>query len=593
MPGTQLGRRTTEVAPSSLLGDAAAPAIEPSGRPAVAGSRRPWVHALALAAVLIGLAFYVGRPVALGDEGASITQAHQLATGQGWVRPDPAPAIDPDHRYFPLVNSTCIDSGCAPLVKHPLYTVTLSFADRVGGVWAEMALSLLGTWLAAVIAMLIGRRFSERVGLASLWVVGAGSPLLFYGFSVVAHTLAAAAAGLAVLCLLRQTERSSWWNVAGMVVAVAISCLLRTECVFVGASLAIVAAAHGWPKIRQRQWRAATVPVLVALATIAAVGADRLATGSALGGASTGGSNTLPTGPDGFPIRQWHGFTSSVLLPGVGLGLAELVPLIAVVLLALAVWWWRRRDDGGPVAVLAALVVAGAIVWLIGRDQVSTVAGLIPALPLLVVGMATARRNLWRDDRIRILVGFALVFSLGVCATQYAVGGGWEWGGRYFAPIVPVAVPAVIVGITRVRGRGSASAWRWVVSAAVVWTIALSVVAVRVAHQGSAGGQAEQRAIHAELVSLRAHTGAPVYAMTDRALVGRMAQDDLDLARWLYAPPDQLTTLLDRLDRIRTGPLLFVGTPDGAKQVQARFGDVRCSPAGPSTACAVPAPPGL
>ena len=56
------------------------------------------------------------------------------------------------------------------------------------------------------------------------------------------------------------------------------------------------------------------------------------------------------------------------------------------------------------------------------------------------------------------------VYLVGVVATQYAVGGGVEWGGRYFALAVPLVAPFAAGGLlaaappSRVRLRTVAGA---------------------------------------------------------------------------------------------------------------------------------------
>ena len=60
-----------------------------------------------------------------------------------------------------------------------------------------------------------------RPGIAryAFWAVGVASPAFLYGYVLIAHTLAAALATLAVLLAVR--SRQSWWAPVGVAAALA------------------------------------------------------------------------------------------------------------------------------------------------------------------------------------------------------------------------------------------------------------------------------------------------------------------------------------------------------------------------------------
>jgi hypothetical protein len=74
------------------------------------------------------------------------------------------------------------------------------------------------------------------------------------------------------------------------------------------------------------------------------------------------------------------------------------------------------------------------------------------------------------------------VFAAGVVATNYAVGGSIQWGGRYYAIALPVIVPVAIDAIaTRLVGaRGPSRDVRLAVVMLVVVSLMASLTAMRV-----------------------------------------------------------------------------------------------------------------
>jgi hypothetical protein len=175
------------------------------GDPPVAEARRVGVplraHVAALAVVLLALVPVIGTSASFStDEGAAIVQAKSLARGDGWIVEHPLAEVDhADGRHYPLELAEWGERGFVPYGKHPLYPLLLAGADRVGGVTAMVLLSVAGTVVAAALAGALARRMDASLAPLAVWVVGIGSPLLFDGFLVMGHTLAAALAAGAVL----------------------------------------------------------------------------------------------------------------------------------------------------------------------------------------------------------------------------------------------------------------------------------------------------------------------------------------------------------------------------------------------------------
>ncbi|MGK3945884.1 hypothetical protein ABK046_47005, partial [Streptomyces caeruleatus] len=76
-------------------------------------------------------------------------------------------------------------------------------------------------------------------------VTGLATPLVFDAWLVIAHSLGAALAGLAVLAALRVDEGRGWPAVLGTAGAVAGSVLLRNEAVLFGVALGLTAIGVG------------------------------------------------------------------------------------------------------------------------------------------------------------------------------------------------------------------------------------------------------------------------------------------------------------------------------------------------------------
>ena len=77
-----------------------------------------------------------------------------------------------------------------------------------------------------------------------------------------------------------------------------------------------------------------------------------------------------------------------------------------------------------PDVLIPGLLVTVPVLWgLAGSSTVGPVPGLVDAPG-----------------------GRCVVGAVAVIATQYSIGGGVEWGGRYFAVLLPVAVAVVVTG---------------------------------------------------------------------------------------------------------------------------------------------------
>jgi hypothetical protein len=507
--------------------------------------RRCWgapvgVHVAALALVLLALVPVVGTVSSFSaDEGAAIIQARSLAGGDGWIVEHPVPEVDPTGASYPLENSAVGTNGFAPYAKHPLYPVLLAAADRAGGVVAMVLLSLAGTLAAAGLAAALARRIDPGLARPTVWVVGLASPLLFDGYLVMAHTLAAAAATGAVLLAVKAAERRSPALTAAVAPSVAAAVMLRTEAVFLAAALAATAVVV----FRRR----GLLPAAAAGAgALGAVAAEYVWSGAILGGAvAGGGAGAAPLAGSGLAGRV-DGFVLTWLTTGYeasGLVNLALVAMLASTTLA-AITVRRRPGETRAVVALSVTAAAAALTALLAGPA-NIVPGLVVAFPLLAAGIVLVDRSTLRTPVARLAAGTFALFALGVLATQYARGGSGEWGGRYFALGLPIAVPVLLAAIAE-RGRALAPAARRAAAGSLV------VVVVSLASMGIGGLRANHGHNDAMNDAVRRATasvgGSPV-VLAGSGTVARQGWPTFDEGRWLLDQGDAGTraALLDRL----------------------------------------------
>ena len=526
----------------TLLADP--PALAPARR---RGLRRLWdaplgAHVFALGLVLLALVPVIGTGTSFSaDEGAAIVQARSLSRGGGWVVEHPLPEVDPENVYYPLELSAEGPDGTAPFVKHPLYALLLAGADRVAGVTGMVLLSVLGTVVAAGLAGLLARRIDGGLARPTVWAVGLGSPLLFDGYLVIAHTLGAACAAGAVLAAAVAFERRSRLAAVAVMPWIATAVLFRTEAAFLGLGLAAAAAVVG---LRRDRAVAAMVGAGSVLAVLLARQAESVWIVRILGGTATGTGPTNPMPTSGFLADRWDAFTLTWLRPSYDAPpLAELLLVLMLATVLLAAYTVRR---GRPGATTIVAVAAGSAVAAVLLAPDNIVPGLLIACPVIVAGLVLAGRDTVGTTTARLAAVTSGVFALAVLATQYPTGGSGEWGGRYFALALPVALPVLVAAI---RARGS----RPLVAGLVVCSLAMGVMAV--------GALRSTHRFGADLLAAVDRTapgpGRPVL-VTTTARVPRLAWPTFDDQRWLLSKPGDLATLVDRLGDVGIERFTFV-----------------------------------
>ena len=521
--------------------------------------RRPLgVHVLALTALLL-VGFLLVRPDVpfSADEGAALRQATMLADGEGWTSPHPFPEVDPEGVAFPLSLSHRAGDEFSPFAKHPTYAVVLSGLDRVAGPLAMPLLSVAGTILAALAGALVARRIDDRLTRPTLWLLGLASPLLFDGYLVIAHTLGAALATAALLVVLDARKGTLGpLRLLGLAAAVAVAALLRNEAVIYGVALGVVALAVA---VRHRSRPLGTAGLVAAGTAVLTYRLEPTLVDWALDGRAV--TEAFSVASRGNPLAERaQGLAVTWLLPSYGnFDLAD-ITLAAMVLavVATAVAARTKPEDAAGIRLFAAVAALAAVARLVVGDAV-VVPGLLMAFPLLPAGMVLLRRSDLRHDVIGPCVAVFAVFALGVIATQYADGGSGEWGGRYFALGLPTIVPVVVFTLTRAGQRLDRDTRRWVLGAAAVMCLALSVLALTSLREGRSRTATLVTAAVAEAEAVpSADGGLPVIVTTHNA-VGRWAWEHQDEARWLRVADEPLEPFVRRLGDLGVGQFVVVG----------------------------------
>jgi hypothetical protein len=518
-----------------------------------------WAHVLVLGVCLCALVPLVETGYSFSpDEAVAITQARSLANGGSWIVEHPFAEIDPEGRFFPLAGSSMGEEGMAPFAKHPVYPLMLAALEPVGGVAAMVVSSVLATVAAAALAALLARTVTGGLERPVLWAVGVGSPLLFDAYLVIAHSLGAAlvtAATLAVVVAVRRPRPLLLMVAAALLVSVAV--LFRTEALIFALALGVATVVVG---VSRR--RSALVAGGLILATIGVATAmfEKWLQQVFIGAGPQ--TIAIPAAGGGFFEARWVGFLKTWLSPSFSSDASGGDSLLVVVLLlavaAVIVLRWR---PGRPhMLVFLGVSAAGLalVAFLTNPDRV--VPGLLVAFPLAVFGIGLVDRDYFRSPQRLVLTVTVGLFVAGVLATQYAVGGGAEWGGRYFALGVPALAVLSIDALVR-RAPALPVAVRHRATAGLV---ACSLVLAISAVAGVSGSHRKNQDLLTQLVrssqSISPGDGGAPVVLTNRGNIGRFAWPTSPPQRWLQNSDEDLgAELASRLVGAGISELTFVG----------------------------------
>ncbi|MEQ8842654.1 MAG: hypothetical protein RIB98_16855 [Acidimicrobiales bacterium] len=407
----------------------------PSEAPEAPSGAVRWLEVVAVLVLVLAVAL-LGDPSANSgsDAGGKLATVENISD-QGLSGVDLgywASDADPLGDHHPFYNTTRTSQGWIQATSAVMPSIS-SAGSRVGGDLGALALSLLAVPVGALAAAALARQLGAPTGRLAFWVIGAASPLTFYGTDQWEHAPALAVA-LWTVVLIRRHPTGRQALITGALFGLAF--ILRRE---TGALLALVWLSElARPELRRDRRELVRHLVAASIAGVACLGIafatyqfDKQVLGQSLGGRSL--SQAGSAGSD-LGERLHDGVLTTISLY-TALGPAEIVMSLGVFVgLALAALGWRRDDESLTRIgiVLAAACVAIRVV-LVGTGFVP---GAFAALPLAAAAPVLARRD---GRRLVILAALAVV---AVVATQWTGSLAAQWGGRYL--LLPAAVMAVV-----------------------------------------------------------------------------------------------------------------------------------------------------
>lgn len=430
-----------------------------------------WINAAVLLIALIALVplIYNGS-IFMPDEAVYLKQAEALSDGR-WSSPYKATDVDPEGILAPLTDGGFVDGRVVHYHRHVLYPILLAPAFAIAGPVGAMALSVLGTWVAAVGAAFVARGIRRPLGVGALWLTGLGSPLLFDAYQVVGHSIAAALAGIAFLGVTRAVRGGSLRHLWYALPAVAAVVALRTEGAVFAVALAGAAGlvAIGWRPFARFSWRDVAISAsVVASAALAYLLDSRAAT--ALVPATSLATDRIG-GPAIDPVR---GAWVTLLQPfnGGWQNVTVAIPLVVgFAWLAAIVLRARPAHPLLPLASLGVVTVAALTTFI---DPTFLVSGFFSAFPFAVMGIVWLRKRDFGSPAVTMAVATCLAATCGVLITNYGVGGATEWGGRFLHLLLPVFIPLVILGFSNAAAILPRASLKWALGAVVVTTLCFS-----------------------------------------------------------------------------------------------------------------------
>jgi hypothetical protein len=524
------------------------------------GSPRPFRHhALGLLLLLAALVPLIGTDSAfVTDESYVVIQLDTIEHTGAWTLPHPIPEVDPTGKAFPIHGGTRYEDGYTLYGKHPALIYLYLPVHRAFGLVGLVALSVLGTWAAAVFAARLAGRIrpgSERV---ALWLVGVASPLFFDAFLIHAHSIGAAlAAGASLLALRHLEERRVVFGVLAVLAVLALA-LVRSEGVLFAGALGGAIGLQGL--LRRR-----VGSVLVGAASMAA-GAGALLLDRKWAGI-VAGSDAIAAGRYAEPARSFLegrrvSATNTLLMAGYrGGSMAEAVTLLGAVLLIAGAIIVRRRptDDGAlllPFGGALLLVVRVGLEW-------GPIPGLLLAFCVGVVGLVLLGGAVGRSRTTRFLLLASGAYAIAVAATQYPGGGHTEWGGRYFALAIPLFGAVAAASL-----HPASAAWpprtekvmRGALVAAGVSLAALAVITLHATHERN---RERTDGVLAAAAAMGGNDGAAPVIVTEDEQVPRLARGRYAEARFLRVPSREIGPYLSRLAAEGVEDVLLVaGDPE-------------------------------
>ncbi|MCB1256365.1 MAG: hypothetical protein KDB26_04625 [Microthrixaceae bacterium] len=492
-----------------------------------------------------------GPTIVHPDEAVYGAQARNIAHGS-WFSSRPAPDLDPDAVHEPLFSEIAHGDQVIPYARHITYPLLLVPGWILAGRAGMILISIIALWGAAVMSGLIARMISTQLGTWSLWSIGFGSPLVFYGYTTIGHTIGAALFGVTFCGVSSAIRDSRYRHLLYALPAAVLTVMIRSEGLVVIGSLGatICVLACGIPSLRRFRWPEILIGLAVGSTAILAYMLDNRLVRIVTGEVNIRVDPTkLVLGKDAGPMSAaW----SSLFRPWHGTGIDAVPwPLLTSVSLLIAAIAWRlsSRRPLLPLSLLAMGLVSG-VSQALGAPRLIT--GLFVALPTLLPGLLLISRIDYRSPVVkRVIISSALSFTL-LIVSIYESGGASEWGGRFFQILLPIVVPVSLLGWSNLLSKFEKPIRRYVIVCLLTISLAMSVSALRINHAMYVNYKGFRSAVLAAALKTSDSASRPLVLVGTQDGSSRYFWDDLNQVDVLTAAaPPNLLYLIQQASKSR------------------------------------------
>lgn len=519
-----------------------------------AGPRSLAIDAVLLAAILVILVLAGSPgPAYMSDEGNVYLQAERLLEGE-WVVPYTFVDLDPGLELSHLQRGLRVETGIVPYVRHPLHAVLVTPLFGAFGTAGFVAVGILGVVATAMVSAALARLVDPRWARHVFWIVGLASPIAFHAHLWLAHSVTAAAVGFAGLAAVWAFRRHWTWGIAAGLSA-AFATGLRSEALLAGPALAVMVGV---------MWLARRARLGPALATAGSLGLMPAAVWLSERAFSDAmfGSTAMTVQVESLS-RGFDGAVNAFLITMLYSSYQESVVFWFLAASPIVLWHVGRRaritGNALPVVWTGVVIVVLLVIRLVQPDA-WPIPGLWVAFPIGVLLLSQVKLAETSPIEVAIPTGAAALIWIGILATQYPVGGGLEWGGRYFAIIIPLLAPALALGLGHVV--------RWeqrdmLLRVALLSTLLL--LGIQVGTMGAIHGSTEKFVSDLEAAGAAVSDqprGRPIALAVDVVTLTYITTESFDGFDWMTADQlDSYPEALAVLDAVEARQVIIIGEP--------------------------------
>ena len=399
---------------------------------------------------VVGLVAIYVLVVALGDTrawsgsdaGGKVATVRVMAESGSWS-PDVdywAEQWDPDGAFHPLIYTRHVGEKWVQITSLPFIYLGVPLW-HMGGAGALLVLPIAGGVLAAVGAKRLARHLGAPSGWFAFWLVGLGTPALFYAGDFWEHSMGMAVGIFAVDAGLRARDRRGA-ALAGALFG--LGATLRTEMFVYAAVFALVSLLVAEER---RKWLSRRLlGVAAAGAAIAVLALNTLAERAAIGRSVRGSivaTNVEDAGSE-LSARVDDALTTTFALFSDDSADAIVAGVLLTLVLAFLAWRARRQRALGTIDKALA-GIGGALLLARAGSGLGFVPGMFAAAVAAPTGPSLAATT-----RSRVIVAVAMFALPVVWFVQHRGQLVAQWGGRYL--LISGALLTVVAAAELERG---------------------------------------------------------------------------------------------------------------------------------------------